>query len=75
VTKACRNLGLRNAEEMRKYLLTYDKKNKKGVAVLSRIHFGKRLPSEKEEYIRISFAGSLESLTEGVKRIKEAVEK
>jgi len=74
VTKACRKLKLKDSEEMRKYLLTYDKKGKRGVAVLARQHFGKKLAREKEEYIRISIAGSLPSLKEAVKRIKEAVE-
>ena len=75
VTKACKKLGLRDSEEMRKYLLTYDRKNKKGVAVLARKHFGKALSFEKEEYIRLSIAGTMDSLKEGVKRIKEAVER
>jgi len=74
VTQACRRLRLKDSEEMRKYLLTYDKKNKRGVAVLARQHFGKKLPGEKDEYIRISIAGTLDSLKEAVKRIKEAVE-
>jgi aspartate aminotransferase len=75
VTRVCKRLKLKDAEDLRRYLLTYDKKNKKGVAVLARKHFGRRLLSEKEEYIRISIAGTMESLIEGVKRIKEAVEK
>jgi aspartate aminotransferase len=75
VTKACKKLKLRDAEAMRIYLLSYDKKNKKGVAVLARKHFGRRLPSEKEEYIRLSIAGKLESIKEGIRRIKEAIEK
>lgn len=74
VTEVCKKKGLKDGEELRKYLLSYDRKNKKGVAVLARIHFGKKLPGEKEEYIRISVAGTMESLKEGVKRIKEAVE-
>lgn len=74
VTQACHNLGLKDAEEMRRFLLTYDKKNKKGVAVLTRSHFGRRLKQEKEEYIRLSFAGSISDLKEGARRIKEAVE-
>ncbi|MCG2692040.1 aminotransferase class I/II-fold pyridoxal phosphate-dependent enzyme [Microgenomates group bacterium] len=73
VTKVCRKLKLKDAEALRKYLLTYDKKNKKGVAVLARQHFGEKLPGEKEEYIRISIAGTLPSLKEAVKRIREAV--
>lgn len=74
VTKAVKRLGLKDAEELRKYLLTADKKNKRGVAVLARKHFGKRLPSENHEYIRISFAGSLNDLKEGIFLIKKAVE-
>lgn len=73
VTRVCRKLKLKDAEELRKYLLTYDKKNKKGVAVLARKHFGKKLPTEKEEYIRISIAGKTEDIKEGIRRIKEAV--
>lgn len=75
VTQACRKLRLRDAEALRKYLLTYDKKNKKGVAVIVRKHFGRPLSGEKEQYIRLSFAGSLADLKEGAQRIKEAVEK
>lgn len=74
VTKICRQLKLKDAEALRRYLLTYDKKHKKGVAVLSRQHFGRRQKQEKEEYIRISIAGRRETLTEAVRRIKEAVE-
>lgn len=75
VTKIVKRLKLKDGEDLRKYLLAYDKKNKKGVAVLARKHFGRRQPSEKEEYIRISIAGTLASLKEGVRRIKEAVER
>lgn len=72
VTAICRKLKLKDAESVRKYLLTYDKKNKKGVAVLARGHFGKKLPGEKQEYIRLSFAGPKKDLVEGIKRIREA---
>ncbi|MCJ7740578.1 aminotransferase class I/II-fold pyridoxal phosphate-dependent enzyme [Candidatus Microgenomates bacterium] len=75
VTAVCKKLKFKDAETLRKYLLTYDKKNKKGVAVLVRQHFGKKLPGEKEEYIRISIAGKMEDIKEGIRRIKEAVEK
>ena len=73
VTKALKKLHLANAEEFRHYLLTCDKKNKQGVAVLARKHFGKQLPQEKEEYIRISFAGSYEELKKGILVIKKAL--
>lgn len=74
VTKAVKKLGLKDAENFRKYLLTADKKNKRGVAVLARKHFGQRLSRETQEYIRISFAGSLADLKEGISLIKKAVE-
>jgi aspartate aminotransferase len=73
VTRVCRRLDLVDAEALRKYLLTYDRKNKKGVAVLARKHFGRRQPSEKEEYIRISIAGNMEDIKEGIRRIGIAV--
>jgi len=73
VTGVCKKRKLKDAEELRKFLLTYDKRNKKGVAVLARKHFGKKLPQEREEYIRISIAGNLADIQEGIRRIKEAV--
>jgi aspartate/methionine/tyrosine aminotransferase len=74
VTKAVKKLRLKDAEEFRKYLLTCDKKNKRGVAVLARKHFGNKLPYEDQEYIRISFAGPLNVLKEGILLIKKATE-
>lgn len=74
VTEVCKKKGFKNSEELRKYLLSYDRKNKKGVAVLSRIHFGKPLAGERKHYIRLSIAGKIEDVAEGVRRIKEAVE-
>ncbi|MCE5329192.1 pyridoxal phosphate-dependent aminotransferase [bacterium] len=70
VTKACRNLGLKDAEEFQDYLL-YNH----GVAVLSRTSFGRKNENETEEYIRISYATSKDNIKEGLKRIKKAVEK
>lgn len=73
VTEVCKKKGFKSAEELRKYLLHHDSKGKKGVAVLSRIHFGNKLKNEKDEYIRLSIAGSLTDLKEGIKRIKESL--
>jgi aspartate/methionine/tyrosine aminotransferase len=73
VTKALKKLRLANAEAFRRYLLTCDKKNKQGVAVLARKHFGNQLPEEKEEYIRISFAGDKEELKKGILIIKKSL--
>lgn len=75
VSKVIKRLKLKDVEALRKYLLVYDKKNKKGVAVLTRNHFGRRLKNEKEEYIRISIAGNLKDIREGITRIKNAVER
>jgi len=70
VTKACHNLNLKDSKELQQYLL-YEA----GVAVLARTCFGKKNQEEDQEYIRLSYATSRENITEGVKRIKKAVEK
>lgn len=70
VTQACRNLGLNDADELQDYLL-----NNYGVAVLARTSFGKKNKDEAEEYIRISYATSKDNIREGLKRIKQALEK
>jgi len=70
VTKACRNLNLKDSKELQQYLL-----HKTGVAVLARTCFGKRNQEENQEYIRLSYATSRKNIIEGVKRIKKAVEK
>lgn len=68
VTEACKNLGFKDAKELQNHLL-YDA----GVAVLARTCFGSK--GEEEEYIRLSYATSEENIREGLKRIKEALEK
>ena len=70
VTKACKNLGLKDSEEFQDYLLFNH-----GVAVLARTSFGKKNENESEEYIRLSYATSKDNIVEGLKRIKKAVEK
>ena len=52
VTEACRMIGARDSEELRKRLL-----NEAGVAVLADIHFGPRVPNEGQ-HIRFSYATS-----------------
>jgi len=68
VTQACRNLHLKDAVELQDYLLD------QGVAVLARIYFGSRNVGETEEYIRLSYVGSEETINEGLRRIKKAIE-
>jgi aspartate/methionine/tyrosine aminotransferase len=70
VTGACRRLGLSIAEELQSTLL-----HRGGVAVLARTCFCSRNEGEVEEYIRISFANSEENLREGLRRIREVVER
>lgn len=70
VTEACKRCGFANSEALQEYLL-YDG----NVAVLPRTSFGRRNTGEKEEYIRLSYATSMENIHEGLKRIKTAIEK
>lgn len=69
VTKACENLGLKDALAFQSFIL--DKAN---VAILAREFFGSRDPSEKQEYVRFSYCVSTENIIEGCKRMKDAVE-
>src|SRR5436190_6514140 len=63
VTKACRITGCADSEALRKRLLT-----EAGVAVLSDIHFGRRVPGEGQ-HIRFSYAASREAIANGIERI------
>ena len=69
VTEACRKLGLTTAEEFQRTML-YDG----NIAVLARSNFGVRNEGEDQEYIRISFATSMELLREGLRRIRSVIE-
>ena len=70
VTGACRRLGMRSANELQQALL-----NEAGVAVLPRTCFGRKNEGENEEYIRLSFATSMEIIREGLRRMKRFIEK
>ena len=70
MTDACRNLGLNDSKELQQVIL-----HEGNVAVLPRTSFGVRNVGEKEEYIRFSYATSKENIVEGLKRIKQLVEK
>ena len=63
VTEACRITGCVDSESFRKRLLA-----DAGVAVLSDIHFGRRVPNEGQ-HIRFSYAASPAAITKGVERI------
>ncbi len=70
VTGACKRLGLKTANELCDKLL-----REAGVAVLPRTCFGRRLPGEDQEYIRLSYATSLETIAQGLDRMKAYIEK
>jgi len=69
VTAACRRLGLTRAEQLAEGLL-----HEAGVAVLARSCFGSRNNGETQEYVRLSFATSEDTIREGIGRIKRYVE-
>ena len=68
VTKACKKVGAKSAEEFRRMLLD------KGVACLADIHFGEKNPGQTEEYLRFSYATAKNDIIEGMKRVKKFVE-
>jgi aspartate aminotransferase len=70
VTEAVRKLGLKDANELARKLL-YEG----NVAVLGRTCFGTRNVGENEEYVRLSYATSMENIKEGLARIKAVIEK
>lgn len=69
VTAACRRLGLADADALADRLL-----HEAGVAVLPRSCFGRRLPDETDEYIRLSIATTQPLIREGIDRIRRFVE-
>jgi aspartate aminotransferase len=69
VTEACRDLGVANAKALQQKLL-YEA----GVAVLPRTSFGRKLPGEREEYLRLSYATSEALIEEGIDRMKRWIE-
>ncbi|MEO6876839.1 MAG: pyridoxal phosphate-dependent aminotransferase, partial [Gemmatimonadaceae bacterium] len=69
VTEACRMVGAASSEELRKRLL-----HEAGVAVLSDIHFGSKVPGDGE-HVRFSYAASREIIQEGVGRMRDFIVK
>ncbi|MBN2329279.1 MAG: pyridoxal phosphate-dependent aminotransferase [Candidatus Omnitrophica bacterium] len=70
VTGACRRLGMQTANELQRGLL-----EQAGVAVLPRTCFGRKNEGEDQEYIRLSFATSTDNIREGLKRMKQYIER
>ncbi|MBI1387114.1 MAG: aminotransferase class I/II-fold pyridoxal phosphate-dependent enzyme [bacterium] len=70
VTGACRKLGLKSANDLQRALL-----HEAGVAVLPRTCFGRKNQGEEQEYLRLSFATSMENIREGIRRMKQFIER
>jgi aspartate/methionine/tyrosine aminotransferase len=69
VTEACRMVGAADSEVFRKRLL-----DEAGVAILSDIHFGPRVPDEGQ-HVRLSYAASADAIQKGIARIAEFIKK
>ncbi len=70
VTGVCNKLGLPDSKALADYLL-----HEAGVAVLGRNCFGTRSQQEDQEYVRLSYATSMQLIREGLDRLKQAIEK
>lgn len=70
VTEACRRLGVSDSRAFQEKLL-----EEAGVAVLSRNCFGSRNVGEDQEYVRFCYATSRERIAEGLRRIREFLER
>jgi aspartate/methionine/tyrosine aminotransferase len=68
VTGACERLNLKNSIEFQNFLL-----EEADVTVLSRNYFGRKMPEEKEEYIRFSYCISHTHIEEGMNRIEKII--
>jgi aspartate/methionine/tyrosine aminotransferase len=68
VTQACRDLGFADARALQGYLL-----DEAGVAVLARSFFGERNDGETDEFIRLSYATSMERIDAGLERMAAAL--
>ena len=67
ITEACALIGVEDSEQFRVRLL-----HEAGVAVLSDIHFGMRVPDEGQ-HIRFSYAASNEAIEKGVARMADFI--
>jgi aspartate aminotransferase len=70
VTKVCHKLKLESSYELQQLLL-----KECSVALLARNAFGPKNSGEKDEYLRLAFTTSKDDIREGIKRIKNFIEK
>lgn len=69
ITEACEKVGAKDSEEFRSRLL-----HEAGVAVLSDIHFGPRVPGDGQ-HLRFSYAASEAMIDEGLARLARFIAK
>jgi len=69
VSEACRMVGAKDSEELRKLLL-----HEADVAVLADTHFGTRVEGEGE-HLRFSYASSFEAIDQGLGRIADFIQR
>lgn len=67
VTELCKMVGAADSEVLRKKLL-----HEAGIAVLSDIHFGERVPGE-EQHLRLSYATSNENIIRAMDRLEDFI--
>lgn len=66
VTGAMQRKGLADVEDFRRAVL-----HDTGVSVCSRVHFGRRQPGEREQYVRFAYSGiDTPQIVEGLERLK-----
>jgi aspartate/methionine/tyrosine aminotransferase len=66
VTGAMQRKGLTDVEDFRRAVL-----HDTGVSVCSRVHFGRRQPGEREQYVRFAYSGiDTPQIVEGLERLK-----
>ena len=70
VTGACSKLGLPDSKAFADFLL-----DKAGVAVLARTCFGKKNVGETDEYVRFSYATSMDLIKQGMERIRRVLDR
>jgi aspartate/methionine/tyrosine aminotransferase len=70
VTRIMQQAQLTDYEEFRRALL-----HNTGVSVCTRLHFGRKLPREKESYIRLAYSGiESDAIREGLGKLKTYIE-
>jgi aspartate/methionine/tyrosine aminotransferase len=64
VTEALKRKGFKDTDELRKAAL-----HETGLSFCTRVHFGRRLPTEKDHYIRLAYSGiNLDQIQEAMDR-------